>query len=62
MPSIRGLTAMPASCTNVELACHGWTWFRKMTLTFPAYLPFGAKRGLRTFSIASEILAEKGQT
>ena len=53
---------MPASCTNVELACHGWTWFRKMTLTFPAYLPFGAKRGLRTFSIASEILAEKGQT
>ena len=55
-------TARPASCTSVELACQGWTWFLKMTLTFPAYWPPGAKSGRRTPSIASAILAENGQT
>ena len=56
------LTARLASCTRVELACQGWTWFRKMTLTFPAYLPPAAKRGRSTLSIASDSFAEKGQT
>ncbi len=58
----RGRTAMPASCTNVELPCQGWTWLRKMTLTFPWYLPPGAKSGRSTLSIARDILAENGQT
>lgn len=53
---------MPASCTNVELPCQGWTWLRKMTLTFPSYLPPGAKSGRSTLSMARESLAENGQT
>ncbi|KAL7282617.1 LOW QUALITY PROTEIN: hypothetical protein ACG7TL_004089 [Trametes sanguinea] len=56
------LTARPASWTKVELPCQGWTWLRKMTLTFPAYLPSGAKRGFRTSSMASASFAENGQT
>ena len=55
-------TARPASCTKVELACQGWTWFLKMTFTLPSYLPPAEKSGTRTLSIASAILAENGQT